>query len=274
MLEARNSHPGNLWSLMAEEYSRWDCQLPPVYPKHHMRQQRSVFLADYIFSPAKFVTESFVSRGFPSDRVLDLPYPVDLRMFSPLAQPRPKDRPLTIINTGLLTLRKGTPYLLEAFEMVRKQVPNARLLLTRGMADNFEPLFRKRNWDRLPIEWAGRLPHGELCRRLQSADIFVMPSIEDGFALAVTEAMGCGLPVITTRNTGAVDCVKTGVTGSVVPIRNSAAIADEILGWWEKIRKGEYDARQPRFDPEAISTEAFAKRLVELLRRIGLAGSQ
>lgn len=273
LLEARNSHPSSFWSLMAEEYARWNCKLPPIYPTHHMRQQRSVVLADYVFSTSDFVTDSFVSHGYPREKILQLPYPVDLSLFQPSAEPRPKDRPLTIINTGLLSLRKGSPYLFEAFEIVRKEVPNARLLLNRAMASNFERVFKERGWDKLPIEWTGGLPHDKLAERLRSADLYVMPSIEEGMVRTVTEAMACGLPVAVTKNTGTSELVQEGVNGSVVPIRNPQAIATAVLDWWERINRGEVGCRAAPAIVESLSPRAFAERLKQHLRAIGLEES-
>jgi glycosyltransferase involved in cell wall biosynthesis len=270
MLDARNSHPSNFWSLIAEEYARWDCQLPPVYPLHHMRQQRSAVLADYVFTSSKFVTESFTSRGFSADRVLETTLPVDLTLFSPPSGPRPKDRPLTILNTGQLSLRKGTPYLMEAFELVRKEVPNARLLLTRNLASNFEPIFCKKGWDKLPIEWDGYVPYDQYAKRFQNADIFVMPSIEEGMVYTVAEAMGCGCPVVVTPNTGTADKVEDGVNGSILPIRDSGRLAREILKWWAQIQKGEFVAGRDPLTLKNLSPETYAEKIIRHLKYIGL----
>jgi len=270
LIEARNSHPSSFWSLVAEEYARWGCALPPIYPAHHFRQQRTVALADYVFSPSRFVTESFAARGFPTDRILELPYPVDLSLFKPAAQPRPKDRPLTLINTGGLTLRKGSPYLFEAFEQIRREVPDARLLLTRALADNFEPLFSNKGWGRLSIEWAGSMPHPQLVRRLQEADIFIMPSIEEGMVRSVAEAMACGLYAVVTHNTGMSDLIREGVNGSVVPIRDSGSIARAVLERWGKIRKGEEGLTTDPAALHMLSPEVFQRKLLAHCQALGL----
>ncbi|MGE9271015.1 MAG: hypothetical protein ACQKBU_09465, partial [Verrucomicrobiales bacterium] len=104
-LDAGSSHPSNFWSLMAEEYARWDCPLPPIWPRHHLRQQKSAVLADYVLAPSRFVEDSYAQRGFPKDRIFRLPYPVNRSVFTPREQPRPADRPLTLASSGLLSLR-------------------------------------------------------------------------------------------------------------------------------------------------------------------------
>lgn len=267
LLQARNSHPSNFWSLMAEEYARWDCSLPPIHTVHHMRQQRSAAIADYIFSPSHFVTESFVSRGFPPDRILYLPYSVELSLFKPRTTPRPAHQPLTLASSGLLSLRKGTPYLMDAFRLIREAEPGARLRLIRTMADSFDPIYREKYSD-LPVEWSDPMPHSRLAEWLQEADVFVLPSLEDGFARVVIEAMACGLPAVLTPNTGAVDLIQQDVSGSVVPIRDPKATAEAVLHWWRKIKDGgrsaqDFDTLRSRwsFDRFAANLEGILKAL-------------
>jgi glycosyltransferase involved in cell wall biosynthesis len=269
-LDARNSHPSSFWSLVAEEHARWDCPLPPIWPQHHLRQQRSVALADYVFAPSRFVADSFVERGFPAEKVLRLSYPVDLSLFKPTESARPHERPLTICSSGLLTLRKGSPYLFEAFKLIRKEVPNARLKLIRKISSNFQPVFERQGYDRLDVEWSPKLPHAELTHWLKSSDIFLLPTIEEGMVRSAAEALGCGLPVITTRNAGVDDFIQEGVNGSIVPIRDPQAIANAVLRWWERIQSGQYNPASAALDRNAIGLSAFERTLAKHLTNLGL----
>ena len=194
-------------------------------------------------------------------------YAVNLSQFQPAAGPRPKERPLTLINTGGLSLRKGSPYLLEAFRLIRQQRPDARLILTQVVRDDMRAVLPR--YRDLPIDWSPSLPHPALAELLRSADIFILPSLEDGFARTVTEALACGLPVITTPNTGASDFVQPGVSGEIVPIRDPQAIADAVLKWAEKILAPEW---QPRvlIDTGKLSLEYFESTFLAQLQQLGL----
>jgi glycosyltransferase involved in cell wall biosynthesis len=220
---------------------------------------------DYVLSPSSFVTRSFTDRGFKPEQILKNVYPLDLSCFQP-GPPREKNRPLTVISTGALSLRKGTPYLLEAFRLVHQRHPSARLRLTRVVQDNARDVLAK--YQDLPIDWSPALPHPQLAARLQSSDIFVLPSLEDGFARTVTEALACGLPVITTPNTGASDLIVPGRNGEVVPIRDPKAIADAILKWADSILAG----TQPpvTFDRDAVTFATFEKTFMNQLSALGL----
>jgi glycosyltransferase involved in cell wall biosynthesis len=260
-VDGGNSHPQNFWEIISEEHQRWGCKYPPVGPHHYHRSLEMMADVDFVLSPSSFVTKSFLDRGFKPGQIIRNVYPLDLTCFTPAGM-RPKDRPLTVINTGSLSLRKGTPYLLESFRIIRRAEPRARFLLTSDIADSARHILNE--YDDLGIEWSPPLPHQQLADRLRSADVFVLPSLEDGFARTVAEALACGLPVITTPNTGASDLVRNGENGEVVPIRDATTIADAVLRWWGMLR--EAPERATSFDKSVLSFDAFQREFFAQLR--------
>jgi len=267
-LDGGNSHPENFWEIITEEHRRWHCPYPPVARHHYERALAMMADVDFVLSPSSFVTKSFLARGFKPTQILRNVYPVNLSCFAPAREPRPVARPLTLVCTGSLSLRKGTPYLLEAFRLVRKKNLDARLLLTDAVQDNVKPVLAQ--YRDLPIEWSPPLPHAQLAERLREADIFLLPSLEDGFAQTVTEALACGLPAITTANTGASDLIRSGVNGEVVPIRDPQALADAVFQWAKKILAPDW---QPHILVEAnsLSFESFEQEFIGQLRALKLA---
>lgn len=260
-LDGGNSHPENFWSVISEEHQRWGCPLPPFAPHHYRRSMEMMEHVDFVLSPSSYVTRSFLDRGFQPAQIIRNVYPLDLACFTPPPGPRPPERPLTVISTGSVSLRKGTPYLLEAFRIIRRAEPAARLLLTAPVADSMKPVLQR--YRDLPIEWSPGLPHAPLAERLRGADVFVLPSLEDGFARTVAEALACGLPVVTTPHTGASDLIRSGENGEVVPIRNPQAIADAVLQWGALRREG---AGRIDFDPTVLDFEHFATTFIAQLR--------
>jgi glycosyltransferase involved in cell wall biosynthesis len=65
-------------------------------------------------------------------------------------------------------------------------------------------------------------------RDLQEADVYVLPSLAEGFGQSILEAMSCGVPVITTPNTCGPDLITEGREGFIVPIRDAEAIAAKL----------------------------------------------
>ena len=211
---------------------------------------------DCVLSPSNYVTQSFLARGFKPEQIWYNPYPVNLELFRPRTQPRPNRQPLTLINTGSLSLRKGTPYLLEAFRLVQKKIPAARLLLTalcRTTSNRFWLASATCPSNGRP---ACRTPR--LAERLRSADLFILPSLEEGLVRTACEAMACGLPAILTPNTGANDFIQPGVNGEVVPIRDPQAIAEAVFKWAEKVLSSDW---RPRVlvDPQLLSFDHFER---------------
>jgi glycosyltransferase involved in cell wall biosynthesis len=267
LLSAGNSHPEQFWTILEEEHRRWNVSTPPIARHHYERARAMMADVDYVLSPSAYVTDSFLSRGFKPSQILRNVYPVDLSCFKPAAAPRDAKRPLTVISTGMLSLRKGTPYLLEGFRLLLERHPSARLRLTRSIHDSAVPVLAK--YDSLPIDWAPNLPHAELAGRLRGSDIFVLPSLEEGLARTVLEAIACGLPVIVTANTGATEFVKPGVNGEVVPIRDARAIADALLKWADRVMT----ASGPPADAlnaAALSFETFQREFLDQLVAIKL----
>lgn len=266
LIDAGNSHIENFWEILTEEHRRWGCSYPPVARHWYERSRAMMDDVDFVLSPSSYVTNSFLTRGFRAEQILRNVYPIDLSLFTPPQSPRPRDRPLTIVNTGSLSLRKGTPYLLEAFRLILKAEPNARLLLTAQVSESVRPVLAR--YRDLPIDWAPSLPQAALAERLRSADIFVLPSLEEGLARTSLEALACGLPIVVTPHTGSNDLVEPGVNGAVVPIRDPQAIADAVLAWWERLAGSQ--SPPVRFDPQPLAFDTFAEAFLRQLRERGL----
>lgn len=264
LLDGGNSHPQHFWDLLSSEYRKWNVRAHPVPPFHSKRSIQMMEHVDYVLAPSNFVAQSFLDKGFEEKQILKTFYPVNLPVFKPDPHDRPRDRPFTIVNTGSLSVRKGTPYLLEAFRIIHRAVPDVRFLLTTSVADSLKPIMAK--YADLPIEWSPYLSAENLALRLQSADLFILPSLEEGLVRTAIQAMACGLPCVLTPNTGANDYIRESENGSIVPICDAQAIADAALTWWERIQNGH------RVDVgnlhDELSPEAFQRRVVSMLGAI------
>src|SRR5207253_879376 len=122
-----------------------------------------------------------------------------------------------ILYTGMISQRKGINILLEAFKALN--LKNAELILIGPNFDGNELLKKYEGY----YTHYSFLPHEELVSEYQKADIFVLPSYLDSWAMVVLEAMACGTPVIVSENTGSKDAVQKG-GGFVIPIDNVEAL--------------------------------------------------
>jgi glycosyltransferase involved in cell wall biosynthesis len=76
--------------------------------------------------------------------------------------------------------------------------------------------------------WMQSLPHSQILEQMRQHDVLLLPSLFEGYALVISEALSQGLPVITTANSGGKMSVRQGVEGFIVPIRSSEAIAEQL----------------------------------------------
>jgi alpha-maltose-1-phosphate synthase len=217
-----STHIESQHTLLREEHDRWGVKFAGIPRSVVTRELAEYELCDAIVVPSTHARRSFLDQGVPPHKVHRVPFGVDLELFRPvetLSPPR-----FTVLFVGTICVRKGIGYLLEALhdEAGRGELdiwlageidPAARPILRR-----FEGTFR----------YLGHVPRTQLAGVYSRASLLVLPSVEEGLALVLAQAMACGLPVIATTNTGVEDLVTDGVEGFVVSIRNPAAIADRV----------------------------------------------
>jgi len=80
----------------------------------------------------------------------------------------------------------------------------------------------------IPLDVKIGLSRSEIVAQMHNSDVFVLPSLAEGFGHVILEAMSCGLPVVATPHSCGPDVIKDGVTGFIVPIRNTATLAERI----------------------------------------------
>jgi glycosyltransferase involved in cell wall biosynthesis len=231
---ARRQGQGAIWDLplphyltiertLRDEFNRWpgaalgSPHSEPVWKRR--RKDGELALATKVSVASRFTKRSLES--------LELRIPIVVASYGfPVEgfarrQLRPSG-PFTVLAVGTHDLRKGTPYLLEAWK--RAAIPHAELhlvgplKLATSFLDNYAGLFR--HW-----------PHvakSELPARYHAADLCAFPTLGDGFGLVMQESMCCGTPVITTPCGGGPECITDGVDGWIVPPRDIDALVDRL----------------------------------------------
>ena len=214
--------------LLAEEAERWpEWEFTLESTRNSAakcaRKTHELALADCVVCPSAFVAESLPAEARVTKRVIVAPFG------SPPAGPPPAGRAagarLRVLFAGSWSQRKGLADLFAAMRRLRCR--DVELVVLGSPVAEFE--FYRRVGGEFTFERAR--PHGEVLEFMRTCDVFCLPSIVEGRALVVQEAMSQGLPAIVTRHTGADDVVSDGVSGFVVPVRDSQALAEKI-GWF------------------------------------------
>ena len=208
--------------ILLSEYKKFNIDYDGFDQRIIERELEEYANADVITVPSEFAYRSFIAQGIPAEKMVKIPYGVNLTNFHPCASKSADS--FDVLYVGGLSARKGMIYLFKAFEMLRH--PNKRLLLIGEKGADFEHL--QAFLPEVNAQFLGAIPNLELKKHMSSAHVLVLPSVEDGFGLVMAEAMACGCPVIATENTGAMDLFDDGVEGYIVPIRDEQTLADRF----------------------------------------------
>lgn len=223
--------------LLSEEYSRWpDASIVPFSISTAdkalvERERQEQNLADYILCGSSFVKHSLVQSGVDAGKIFVVPVgriktdpSVSVTVNENMT--RRANDPLRILFAGSVGLRKGVPYLLEALKRIEGEIPFVcKIAGTVELCPEFIEKYSGVS------QFLGRVNRSAMAELYAWADVFVLPSICEGSAMVVYEALHYGLPVITTENAGSV--VSNTAENRVVQIRNSDAIAAALKYFFE-----------------------------------------
>jgi glycosyltransferase involved in cell wall biosynthesis len=183
---------------------------------------------------------------------------VDLEKFNKL--PREDDK-FRVIYVGGIQARKGILYLLEAFTKLKGL--DAELILVGTVYPEMRKTMKKYEGT---YKYFPPVEQPKLKKFYSNSSVFVIPSIDDGFAMVTAEAMACGLPIIVTTNTGISDVIEEERHGFVVPIRDSEAIADKIEILYREKSLLEYMSTEAQLKSKGLTWNTYGEKMMEIYK--------
>lgn len=179
--------------------------------------------ADKIICGSQFVVDGINQAGGPTHKTIVVPYGIDFELFNPPPKNFSLTRPLHILFVGEVGIRKGAHYLIEAAKLLDAKSPEIQFTFVG------RPALPESIMNSLPsnVRLMGVIPRSGIRDQFARADIFCLPSLCEGSATVIYEALAMGLPVICTPNAGSL--VEDGKDGYIVPIRDPESIAERIL---------------------------------------------
>lgn len=195
-------------------------------PSKLERKTMELELADIVIVPGQFVLDSLPEFAMKK-HIVAVPFgsPSITRKQSRLEKSGHKMRKLKVLFVGSMSQRKGLGDLFAAIKLLNRS--DIELVI---MGSLLAPMrFYKSELKSFTYE-VGR-SNEDVLALMRSCDVLCLPSIVEGRALVMQEAMSQGLPLIITANTGGADLIKEGVTGFLVPISSPEIIAEK-LAWF------------------------------------------
>ena len=250
--------------LVRQEEQKWPgwAKTPLLVPEEYFAWRKTEWsLADTIMVNSQWTRSALLKLGVPDEKIAIVPL-----AYEPDAPPapaplvRPESEPLRVLFLGQVNLRKGIPYLLEAAAQLRSEPVQIDIVGPIAISDK-QVVTAPPN-----VRFHGPAPRSRAREFYRAADVFVLPTISDGFALTQLEAMSHALPVITTPNCGEV--VRDGIDGFVIPPADATALANALRTLLEDPERHQAMREEAVRGTERFSLDALGKNLRDLESRI------
>ncbi len=186
------------------------------------RKDAELALADIVFVASSYTRRTLSEAADFKGTVVVVPYGAPAFQSVSTATDTAPGKKLRVLFVGSLGQRKGLSYLFAACRTMHAAV--TLTVIGRKPAEPCAVLDRELK----NVRWIPSCPHQEILAEMAAHDVFVFPSLFEGFGLVLLEAMAMGLPIITTAHTAGPDLIHEGVEGFIVPIRDSGAIAARL----------------------------------------------
>ena len=185
-----------------------------------------------IITQPNYVKYSLYLENY-EDKIEVIPNGVDVEKFKPLNIPKQKNTLFFLSLLDEFHLYKGLDYLIKALILVKKVIPDVKLIV--GGKGSLLDYYRKMVVDNDltdNVDFHGFIPEEKIVEYYNRSNIFILPSIsskQEGFGIVVLEAMACQTPVISTEIVGVADDVKKSKSGIIIPPKDIDKLSEAII---------------------------------------------
>src|SRR3989339_304484 len=258
ILEGANSHPLNYSKILNKEYNKLGLKEFLIDPNSWEKQSEILKEFDYVTCTSDFVYNSFLERGFSKKQLIKMPYGVELKNFKVKNHVNKK---LKFVFIGSIQVRKGIYYLLKAWDELK--LKDAELIIVGRVWADAKKIVDKYK-DNNTIKFVGFESNPQ--KYLESSDVFVFPTLEEGSALVTYEAMASGLPLITTFNSGTI--ARDKKEALIVPAGNVEALKEKIKYLYDNPKIISKMGKDARKRVEQFSWKDYGERIAKFYEEI------
>ena len=228
--------------------------------------------ADLVMVTSRYCAEvAWREYRVPAERVAVMPEPIDVDVwdaqFSRAAR-RPRAGPV-VLSVARMYPRKRFGDLLRAAAVLRGRIADVQIRIV-GQGPEWERLVRVHAELRLgdAVRLLGNLSLERLAEEYVNADLFCLPSVQEGFGIVFLEAMAAGLPIVACRAAAIPEVVLDGVTGVLTPARDPGALADALEGLIRDPGQARTLGEQGRRRVREFTPDHVARRFLDAVRSI------
>jgi glycosyltransferase involved in cell wall biosynthesis len=272
IVECGSTHILEQNQLLQSEYENFGLKYCPINKNNITKVLSEYDQSDYIMTCSSFTQNSFIKHGIKKEKILKVPYGVNLDFFvSEKNLEQKRDDKFRVICVGLMCLRKGIPHLLSAWKKLGLPENQTELLLIGNLQKDLKLVLKNMSLPKNVIFY-GAADKNNLLKLYKTSDLFVLPSIEEGLSMVIAEAMACGLPVICTTNTGGEELIEDKKEGFIVPIRNSEALAEKILWCYKNQENAKQLGLAGQTKIKSFTWDVYGEKVYQVYKKILSAG--
>lgn len=228
--------------------------------KRNLRKQKEHELADFIICNSSFTKKTLIAANINVDKIIVVPlaFPVPIEN---LRFETDKDK-FRFLFVGSLSLRKGTHILLEAWQRNFAKDPSLELILIgKNLLPKSLTTSKSNN-----IRIIDFLPQKEINTFYDLSDVFVFPTLADGFGMVISEAMSRGLPVISTECSAAPDLINHKKDGLIIKSDDLEDLVEKMTWCLENKNDLRNISIQALAKAQAYQWENYRKKLIQEIR--------
>lgn len=224
-------------------------------------------LMHYIIYPNPYIYE-MGSKWYSNEKIVYIPTHIHKQIYKDVSPQKNE-----LLYVGTVEYRKGIHLLLQSLNLIKQKYPNIKLNIVGKAAPppyvNSLKAYVSEHGLTDNINFAGRVSDEELDLYYKTANIFVFPSLLEGYGLSIVEAMQYGLPVVAFNNSAMPYTIKDGINGYLSEDKNYVQFADKVLAILlneklrEKMHQGAYNTIE-----QVKGYDDFQKELIIFLSKI------
>lgn len=244
------------WNLSSLEFSSDNkCRL----------KDDELFLSDEVIVASKFSADSLKLYKKKKIIVNVIPYGVKCPE-KKFINRREKNTKFKILFVGRPILSKGIQYLIKIVSLldfnweieIAGSIPEKPFQISKSLDIFFKSP---------KVKFLGQINHSKLLNKMQKSHVLLLPSLYEGFGHVLLEALSCGLPIITTENTGGRDFVKDSINGFITPIRDTSKTVETLYKLYEDEQFRRFISENSYSTASDMNWEKYEENLEKILKK-------
>lgn len=227
------------------------------------RYLEEILDSEYFLIASNVVKRSMMFSGVRSEQMFMAPYGVDFNKFN-FVQKQALQKPLKLVYVGQVNYRKGIHHLLKVMDSFKGD--EVELFLAGGYTDT-TPFYQQYK-DRKNIHFLGFVTRDVLATLYQKCDVFVFPTLGEGYGLVILEALSCGVPCIVSDLAGGDDAIIEGYNGFKFEAGNDVDLKNKIQWFLDNPEKLPEYSLNSRSSVESQTWQSYYDCVVKAVETI------